>query len=71
MCENLELFDEYTATLFSTLYQTFPVKQDIDILELIRRDEMSDFGTIVNAQGTPSKHAEVAWHTLKCNRWRL
>ena len=27
MCENLELFDEYTATLFSTLYQTFPVKQ--------------------------------------------
>lgn len=71
MCKNIELFDEYTAKIFTKLYQTFPVPQDFIIVDFIARGEVNDFGMIVDKKdeasshlNVSSAHANVAWHTF-------
>lgn len=70
MCSNIELFDEYAAKLFSHLYQTFPVKQQIDILEFFDLGSFDRLnpGQILDESGladsSAERKAEIAWHTL-------
>jgi len=64
MCQNIELFDEYTAKVFALLYSTFPVKQSIEIIDFVGKGAFDDFGVIVNAKNEPLPEAKVAWHTL-------
>ncbi len=70
MCQNIELFDEYTARVFSRLYQSFPVKQTIDILEFFELGVPDKYqpGFVLNIKGErdifSEQNAKLAWHTL-------
>lgn len=64
MCENIELFDEYTAKIFAQSYQKFPMPHDVSIVDFIKQGKINDFGMIVNDKDKPSAHAQVAWHTF-------
>jgi len=64
MCKNIELFDEYTAKIFARLYSTFPMPQDISMIDFLGRGHFGEFGEVVDEEGDPIKDAQVAWHTF-------
>ena len=62
---NIELFDEYTARTFASLYESFPRKKVIDAREICGHSETDEFGSVLNRAGERSKHFEVAMATIE------
>ncbi len=62
---NIELFNAYTAIILSQLYESFPVKCDLDVRTISGHDEFDDFGAICAPDGRRSKQAEVAFSTIE------
>ena len=44
--KNINLFDEYTAQIFSILYQAFPEKTALDVLKISGHEGVSDDGAM-------------------------
>jgi hypothetical protein len=61
---NITLFDQYTAEIFSKLYESFPVKIELEV-KVFTGEKENDFGVIVNAEGHPSKHAQICIATIE------
>jgi len=63
--KNIDLFNDYTASVLSELYTHFPVKRSIDARTLCGHTDRDDFGGIVDADGRPSKAFEIACGTIE------
>ena len=63
--KNIELFDEYTATILAELYQAFPVKVSLNACKISGHSEYDEFGRVLNERGEPSKQFEIAKATIE------
>lgn len=62
---NVDLFNEYAARILARLYESFPVKTDLDAREITGHKDMDEFGSICAPDGRSSKEAEVAYATIE------
>ncbi|MFA7597221.1 MAG: hypothetical protein WCY92_12790 [Novosphingobium sp.] len=63
--KNIELFNEYAAAIFATLYERFPVKQSLDAREICGHHTVDDFGGVVDDSGRPSRAFDIALSTVE------
>ena len=62
---NIELFDRYAAAIFGELYESFPIKTDIDARKISGHAETNEYGAICDSTGRRSKEAEIAYATIE------
>ena len=62
---NIDLFDEYTAAIFTKLFEAFPRKISIDAREICGHGTCDEFGSVLNPEGKPSAQFEVALATIE------
>lgn len=65
MSRNIDLFDEYVAIIFSQLYESFPVKNTLDVRKLSGHSETDEFGRLCAPDGRPSQESEIAYATIE------
>lgn len=61
---NIELFDEYTARILAELYEAFPRKTFLDARSICGHQNIDEFGQVLDPEGKPSAHFEVAFATI-------
>lgn len=62
--ENIDLFEDYTATILAQLYKSFPVPIAIDARKISGHSEINKFGCIVDDHGMPSQKFAIAMSTM-------
>ena len=62
---NVDLFNEYTAVILARLYESFPVKTDLDVRAITGHADVDEFGIIIAPDGRRSKEAEVAFASIE------
>lgn len=65
MCRNIDLFDQYAADVLGRLYESFPVKCQLDVRNITGHAETNEYGAICAPGGRPSKEAEIAYATIE------
>lgn len=61
---NIELFDEYTARILAQLYEAFPRKSLLDARSVCGHESADEFGRVLDDDGKPSAHFDVALATI-------
>lgn len=63
--QNIDLFNEYAAVILAQLYESFPVKDDLDVRKITGHADVDEFGAICGPGGRRSKEAETAFATIE------
>lgn len=64
MKNNIELFDEYVARIFSDLYQSFPIPIGLNACRISESETLDNFGRPLGSDGEPSKAIEICKSTI-------
>lgn len=62
---NIDVFNEYVAVILAQLYESFPVKEDLDVRTISGHTDENEFGIICAPDGRESKEAQVAYHSIE------
>lgn len=62
---NIDLFNEYAAVILARLYESFPVKTDLDVRKISGHEQEDEFGVIRAPDGRLSKESDVACATIE------
>ena len=62
--QNIDLFNEYVARILAQLYESFPVKEKLYASTISGHTDDNRYGTICAPDGSESKEAQVAFHTI-------
>lgn len=62
---NIDVFNEFVAVILAQLYESFPVKEDLDVRTISGHTDENEFGIICAPDGRESKEAQVAYSTIE------